>query len=188
MRPYHHSLPPADGIGARLLDLGGLLLRLALLIVAVLLVGLLLLSLGVRDPLLRNLEPLLALLQARAVPVALERSAPVEAPAAGAAARAPAAVAPFCAPGQTPAYQFGFAALHARLGDLMGEPLECEHVSTADGDTLQRTTRGLAYYRKATNTPAFTDGWRHWALTDAGLLAWEGEEVDPPARARRLGP
>lgn len=96
---------------------------------------------------------------------------------------------PFCRSGQVPQYLFGFATLRTQLGRTMGEPMECEHPNSANGDTLQRTTTGLAFYRKATNTPTFTDGWRHWALTPAGLVFWEGTAVDPPARlqlSRRL--
>jgi len=43
-----------------------------------------------------------------------------------------------------------------------------------------RTPRPAAYYRKATNSPTFTDGQRHWALTADGLIAWEGGGPDPP--------
>ncbi len=93
---------------------------------------------------------------------------------------AQAASAPFCQPGQVPTYQFGFAALHDQLGDGMGEPLECEHPNPQNGDTLQRTAGGLAYWRKATNTPTFTDGYDHWAITAAGLVAWVGASADPP--------
>jgi hypothetical protein len=52
---------------------------------------------------------------------------------------------------------------------------------------LQQTTTGLAFWRKATNTPTFTDGSRHWALTSGGLVAWTGPSVDPPATARGIG-
>lgn len=89
--------------------------------------------------------------------------------------------APFCRPGVQPSFVFGFRALADAIGDTMGEPLECEHANPENGDTLQRTTTGLAFYRKATNTPTFTDGFRHWALTTAGLVFWTGLEVDPPA-------
>lgn len=94
---------------------------------------------------------------------------------------ASAQAAPFCAAGQAPQFAFGLAALKSQLGATMGEPLECEHANSANGDTLQRTTTGLAYYRKATNTPSFTDGFRHWALTAGGLVTWTGTSVDPPS-------
>ena len=88
--------------------------------------------------------------------------------------------APFCAPGQRPAFHPGLAALKLRLGDVMGVVLECEHLNNANGDTLQQTTTGLAYFRWATGLPTFTDGWRHWALSGDALIAWEGESPDPP--------
>jgi hypothetical protein len=87
---------------------------------------------------------------------------------------------PYCAPGEAPRFQLGFAALQARLGATMGQPIECEHTDPASGDAVQRTTTGLAFYRKSTNTPTFTDGWRHWALTPSGLVYWEGTAIDPP--------
>ena len=94
----------------------------------------------------------------------------------------------FCDPGQVPEFRFGFAQLRAQLGATMGEPIECEHPSSENGDTLQQPTPGLAFYRQATNTPTFTDGWRHWGLTAEGLVAWEGESVDPPVAQARPAP
>ena len=84
---------------------------------------------------------------------------------------APAALAqaaPYCAPGTQPQFTHGFAALKAALGPVMGEPTECEHNDGDSGDILQQTTTGLSFWRKSTNTPTFTDGYRHWALLPAG--------------------
>src|SRR5215204_1547849 len=91
--------------------------------------------------------------------------------------------APFCRPGQTPQFVLGFASLKAQLGSVMGEPVECEHPNNANGDTLQKTSTGLAYWRNSTNTPTFTDGYRHWAITPTGLVAWVGASPDPPGVA-----
>ena len=68
--------------------------------------------------------------------------------------------APYCAPGQLPGFVFGFAALHDWLGDAtMGAAATCEYADpNGTGDTQQNTTRGLAFWRKSTNTPTFTDG------------------------------
>jgi len=89
--------------------------------------------------------------------------------------------APFCRPGEVPAFTFGFAALKAELGPIMGDPIECAHPNDANGDVLQNTTSGLSFWRKSTNTPTFTDGYRHWGLTPGGLVAWTGDSIDPPA-------
>ena len=94
-----------------------------------------------------------------------------------------ASAAPHCSPGQEPVFLFGFAHLKSLLGDRMGEPIECEHTNPDNGDTLQNTTTGLAFYRKFTNTPTFTNGWEHWAWTDDGLVYWTGSEIDPPGSA-----
>lgn len=93
---------------------------------------------------------------------------------------ASAQLAPFCRPGESPQFTFGFAALKGQLGATMGEPIECAHPNSANGDVLQNTTRGLSFWRKSTNTPTFTDGYRHWGLTIGGLAYWEGDAIDPP--------
>lgn len=94
----------------------------------------------------------------------------------GSAESASAQAAPFCDAGQTSAFILGFADLKAALGAVMGDPVECEHANSANGDTLQQTSTGLAIYRQSTNTPEFTDGWNHWALMPQGLVAWSGTD------------
>jgi hypothetical protein len=88
-----------------------------------------------------------------------------------------------CTPGQ-PIFVHGAATLKAALGEAMGDPLECERVTSAAGDTEQRTTTGLAYYRASSNAVAFTNGFDHWALAPNGVVHWTGDAVDPPASAR----
>jgi hypothetical protein len=86
-----------------------------------------------------------------------------------------------CNPGR-PVFLRGMAALKAALGAQMGEPVECERVVDAAGNTQQRTTAGLAYYRSDSNTSCFTTGWDHWALVpELDLVHWTGDMVDPPA-------
>lgn len=79
-----------------------------------------------------------------------------------------------------PEFQRGFAMLADRIPEVVGEPLEEEH-STANGDTLQKTTRGLMVWSKADNHPRFTDGSQTWIWGPEGLqqrpndqrLPWE---------------
>ena len=85
-----------------------------------------------------------------------------------------------------PRFVHGVAALKAVVGTDMGEPLECERVIDAAGDTEQRTTTGLAYYLTATSTVAFTNGWDHWALTGNGAVNWTGQELEPPPGAETV--
>ena len=96
------------------------------------------------------------------------------------AAATPVLAAPYCAPGQEPVYVFGFKALHDILGEQIGDPLECEHTEASTGDAHQQTSKGLSFYREITNTPTFTNGWDHWALTAQGLVYWTGSSIDPP--------
>ncbi len=92
-----------------------------------------------------------------------------------------------CAAGQTPSYVFGFADLHGWLGETMGSPSTCEYADpNGTGDTEQNTTRGLAFWRKSTNTPTFTDGWTHWAISSIGQITWQGTSIDPPPDATVL--
>jgi hypothetical protein len=86
---------------------------------------------------------------------------------------------------QQPRFVNGLAALKASVGSAMGVPVDCERVVDAAGNTEQRTTTGLAYYRTATNTTAFTNGSTHWALTSNGAVHWTGQELEPPPDAER---
>jgi hypothetical protein len=87
---------------------------------------------------------------------------------------------PYCQPGQVASFVYGVAALHDRLGDIMGAPLECEHLDSESGDTAQHTSTGLAYFRPSINTTIFTDGATHWALADNTVVRWTGASILPP--------
>src|SRR4051794_39512868 len=63
--------------------------------------------------------------------------------------------APWCLPGQSPGFAFGFASLAEQLGGGMGIAVECEHGDLRSQNTLQRTTTGLAVYDWCTNAPTF---------------------------------
>jgi hypothetical protein len=56
----------------------------------------------------------------------------------------------------------------------MGDPTECEHADPITGDVFQRTTTGLALYRRDINTAMFTNGRERWALTGDGVAHWSG--------------
>lgn len=86
-----------------------------------------------------------------------------------------------CAPGDIPTFQTGFQDLQATLGTVMGTPLDCAYADpNGSGDVEQDTTTGLAFWRQGTNTPSFTDGFNHWALTGSSLVTWTGSSIDPP--------
>ncbi len=96
--------------------------------------------------------------------------------------------AAYCGAGESPQFRFGFAHLKELLGATMGQPVECEHANPDNGDTLQQTSTGLSFYRKATNTPTFINGWEHWAWTFQGLVYWTGSDIDPPGTATAAEP
>jgi hypothetical protein len=92
-----------------------------------------------------------------------------------------AVLAPYCRPGEAPRFVLGFASLKTMLGDVMGQPIECEHANPDNGDSLQLTTTGLAVYRKAGGALQFTDGWQHWDLAGGRIVTWEGDSAPPTA-------
>ena len=95
----------------------------------------------------------------------------------------------FCPAGQSPHFEAGFADLKARIGDAMGDPLTCEYPDpNGTGDIHQDTTTGLAFWRKSTNTPTFTDGFNHWGHTAQGWATWTGSSVDPPTEQANVYP
>lgn len=61
-----------------------------------------------------------------------------------------------------------FTVLQADLSDRIGQCLDPARAA-AGGDLVQPTTAGLLVWRRATRTPAFTDGYRTWALGPSGL-------------------
>ena len=86
-----------------------------------------------------------------------------------------------CERGKTPQYVFGFADLSARLTTSMGAPITCEFPDPkGTGDVHQQTRRGLAFWRKSTNTPTFTNGSEHWGKAPSGWVEWSGSSIDPP--------
>jgi hypothetical protein len=88
---------------------------------------------------------------------------------------------------ERPVFIGDLATLRNALGAQMGDPVECARVVDPDGNLQQRTTLGLAYYRKTSNAACFTSGWDHWAVTsDRNLVYWAGDSVDPPLNARPL--
>ena len=55
-----------------------------------------------------------------------------------------------------PRFMGGMLSLKSTLGDTMGDPIECEHAVSSDGDTQQKTSTGLAYYEHRINVACFT--------------------------------
>lgn len=140
-------------------------------------------ALGIVDlSALRHLRPSLSFDETSGEAAQPTPSSPTPSPAAASASPTTTTAGETCTAG-LPRFVHGLAALKAVVGTDMGQPIECERVIDAAGDTEQRTTTGLAYYRAATNTVAFTNGWDHWALTGNGAVHWTGQELEPPSGA-----
>jgi hypothetical protein len=95
-------------------------------------------------------------------------------PGANAPLLAEAPVQAVCTP-EHMTFAYGLATLKLRLGERMGEPLECERPVDNYGSTVQITTTGLAAYDQRSQILSFTDRWRHWALTQGHLVSWDGD-------------
>ena len=93
--------------------------------------------------------------------------------------------APWCLPNQRPTFSFGFADLNQDLGAVMGQPTECEHGVPSSGDTLQRTTTGVAFYQWCLNTSTFTRGPDHWTGLRGGILHWTDSDPRPEVPVTR---
>lgn len=82
-------------------------------------------------------------------------------------------------------FVLGFKTLHDLIPETVGDCVENEHHNPANGDALQRTTKGLLVWRKADNWTAFTDGFRTWINGPNGLqqrlntdrFPWERDPV-----------
>lgn len=105
--------------------------------------------------------------------------------AAGCGAPAPVAPTPRPPPPsvatQACEFKLGFGALRDQIAAVVGSCAENERWNTQNGDSLQKTSRGLMVWRKADNFTAFTDGHRSWVSGPFGVqqrlntecFAWE---------------
>ena len=59
--------------------------------------------------------------------------------------------------------------LAVQIPDTVGDPIEYEHYG-ANGDSLQRTTKGLMAWRKGDNWTAFTNGQHTWINGPFGVV------------------
>ena len=91
-----------------------------------------------------------------------------------------------CVLDRPPAFDGGLLALSFALGDVMGRPLECEHVAP-NGDVMQATSTGLAYQVAGTDEYVFTTGSERWRLGPNGE-AEPAPMADAGSRQPIVGP
>jgi hypothetical protein len=90
--------------------------------------------------------------------------------------------APFCVRGRAPAFEPALIQLNELLGGLLGDPIECAHPDPLlTGDTVQRTTTGLASIQATTNIASFVMGSEHWQLTPGGVVYWTEPSLAAPS-------
>src|SRR5260221_8121295 len=70
--------------------------------------------------------------------------------------------------------------LQPLLIDSIGDATECEH-SADNGDLLQSTTGGLAFWQVSTQSAHFTNGSENWSYAD-GALNYAVDDGSPPAQ------
>jgi len=93
-----------------------------------------------------------------------------------------------CAGGESPHYEFGFAALQRLLGAEMGQPLTCEFADpNGTGDVHQKTTRGLAFWRKEHQYPHIHRRLRPLGPHAAGRAALDRQQHRPAHSACSSG-
>jgi len=95
--------------------------------------------------------------------------------------------APYCLPGQVPAFEPGLSELNDQIGGLLGEPLECLHPDQDSGDSIQVTSTGLAVIQARTNLPGFVSGEEHWQLTPQGVVYWTEPAAVPAPPPSSIG-
>lgn len=89
-----------------------------------------------------------------------------------------------CKPGTAAAFSGAFVQLSRQLPTRMGTPRGCAQVDRSTGNTVQRTTRGVATLRRDTGDVTFSDGRRRWAIAGSQLRSWSGPAFAPPADAQ----
>ncbi len=75
-----------------------------------------------------------------------------------------------------PEYKLGFKALANQIPDVVGVPLENEHFNLSNGNSEQRTAKGLMVWRKADNWTAFTNGATTWINGPFGVQSRPNSE------------
>lgn len=89
-----------------------------------------------------------------------------------------------CKQGSAGAFSGAFLPLSRQLSLSMGRPVGCAVVDQRTGDTIQRTTRGVATLRRSTGRVTFSDRHRTWSIEGSQLVTWAGTSAEPPANAR----
>ncbi|MEA2190561.1 MAG: hypothetical protein QOI73_682 [Solirubrobacteraceae bacterium] len=94
-----------------------------------------------------------------------------------------------CREGTATAFSGAFERLSQQLPQGMGRPRGCATVDSTTGDTVQRTTRGVATLSRRTGRATFHDSGRSWSIEGSRLLTWSADADEPPvdARSRPLG-
>jgi hypothetical protein len=89
-----------------------------------------------------------------------------------------------CKHGTATAFSGAFVRLAQQLAADMGTPRGCATVDKTTGDTVQRTTRGVATLSRGTGRVTFHDRRRSWAIDGSRLLAWSAITAAPSADMR----
>jgi uncharacterized integral membrane protein (TIGR00698 family) len=79
-----------------------------------------------------------------------------------------------------------FVGLSAQLGPRIGKPLGCATTDAATGNTIQRTSHGVATLSRRTGLAAFSDGRHTWSIRGSRMLEWNGRVPESPGSARAV--
>lgn len=90
---------------------------------------------------------------------------------------------PVCEDDTAVSFAGAFVGLAQQLDERMGEPRGCAELDETTGDTVQRTSRGVATLSSETELTTFSDGDRTWSISGSHLLEWTGPAREPPQDA-----
>ncbi len=93
---------------------------------------------------------------------------------------------PVCERGAATQFIGAFVRLSQELKEHMGTPLGCAEVDRATGNTVQRTSRGVATLHPKEGQATFSDGESTWSIHGSQLLEWSGSVHERPESARAV--
>jgi uncharacterized integral membrane protein (TIGR00698 family) len=86
--------------------------------------------------------------------------------------------APVCSQGAAAAFAGAFVALARQIPTEIGTPSGCAEVDPATGDTIQRTSLGVARFAPATGLTTFSNAQRTWSSQPSEPLAAQPDAAD----------
>jgi hypothetical protein len=91
---------------------------------------------------------------------------------------------PYCGQDQSPTFGPAFATLVEQLGDIVGEPLDCEHADESSQLVVQATTTGNLFRDPSDGSVGFSNGVDRWIVGPDGAVVWPSDSNFGQVRQR----